>query len=243
MTIPQTQTMQWLPEQGEPQQLLVLLHGVGSSGAGMAPLAERLRREFPQAVILAPDGFEAFDADPSGRARQWFSVQGVTEENRAQRIAAVLPQLAAWLAQAQQNLGLSQQSTALVGFSQGAILSLALVHAHDGAAGRVLAFAGRYAQLPQSAPQFTTLHWFHGDADPVIPVSHARQAMQRLADLGADATIDIAQGVGHEINGTLLNQALHRLRSHIPHRTWAAAMGAAAAIAPQAAPQGDGNLH
>jgi hypothetical protein len=41
----------------------------------------------------------------------------------------------------------------------------------------------------------------------------------------------------------LFNQALHRLRSHIPHRTWAAAMGAAAAIAPQAAPQGDGNLH
>ncbi len=221
--------LQWLPAQGVPAQLFVLLHGVGSSAANMAPLAQWLQAQFPQAAILAPDGFDAFDYDPSGQARQWFSLKEVTEDNRPARIAAVLPRLMAWLTEAQQHFGIDPQATALVGFSQGAILSMALVHEHDGAAGRVLAFAGRYAKLPDTAPQLTTFHLFHGSADATIPVQHARAAIERLAALGGDATIDIVQDAGHEINGALLNNALFRLRSHIPQRTWRAALGAAQA--------------
>ncbi|MBP6336723.1 MAG: esterase [Vitreoscilla sp.] len=217
--------LQWLPPTGRPEQLMLLLHGVGANGAGMQPLADWLRREFPQAAIVAPDGFEPLDGDPSGRARQWFSRLGVTEANRAERIAAALPPLAAWVQQVQQDLGLGPAATALVGFSQGAIMSLALAQAHDGIAGRVLAFAGRYAELPTHAPEQTTLHFFHGGADEVVPAQHSRDAIQRLADLHGDATIDIAEGLGHEINAALLQRAVFRLRNHIPQRTWAAAMG------------------
>lgn len=225
-------TLQWAPEQGAPEQLFVLLHGVGANAADMTPLAQALRREFPQAAVLAFDGFDAFDAVPGGGAgRQWFSVQGVTEDNRAARVAAVLPRLADAVAAAQQACGLGPQATALVGFSQGSICALALAQAQDGIAGRVLAFAGRYAALPEAAPQHTTLHFFHGGVDPVIDVQHARAAVQRLADLHGDATIDIAEGAGHEINGALLNRALFRLRNHIPHRSWAAAMGSVPGLA------------
>ena len=97
--------------------------------------------------------------------------------------------------------------------------------------GRVLAFAGRYATLPLHAPRHTTLHLFHGAEDPVIPVRYARVAMQRLAELQGDATIDIAEGVGHELPPALVDCAIHRLRTHIPHRTWAAALGAVPALA------------
>lgn len=218
-------TLQWLPASGRPEQLLLLFHGVGANAADLGPLAGHLQREFPQAALLAFDGLEPFDGDPSGLARQWFSLQNVTEANRGERIDALLPALASIVEAAQNATGLGPQATALVGFSQGAIISLALAQRYDGLAGRVLAFAGRYAELPSHAPQATTLHFFHGGADPVIDVQHARDAMQRLAELQGDATIDIVEGAGHEINGALLNCALHRLRSHIPHRSWAAAMG------------------
>lgn len=224
-----SKTLQWLPAQGAPAQLMVLLHGVGDSAQGMAPLAAHLQRAFPQAAIVAPDGFEPLDGDPAGGGRQWFSLQDVTEANRPERVAAALPALADWLRQTQQALGVGEAATALWGFSQGAIMALELAQVHDGLAGRVLAFAGRYAALPNVAPALTTLHFLHGEADPVIPVAHARAAIDRLAELQGDATIDIAEGVGHEINGHLLNCALHRLSSHIPHRTWAEALGAAPA--------------
>jgi len=220
-------TLQWWPAAGRPEQLMILLHGVGATAADLAPLAERLRREFPQSVVLAPEGFEPFDQEPGSLGRQWFSLIDIDHPGlRAERAAALLPRMAAWVQAAQQATGVGPAATALVGFSQGSIVALELIKALDGLAGRVLAFAGRYGELPEQAPRHSTLHFFHGGADEVIPVQHAREAMQRLADLQGDATIDIAEGVGHEIPDVLLERALFRLRNHIPHRTWAAAMGA-----------------
>jgi phospholipase/carboxylesterase len=224
---PAPTVIEWLPAdvaQHPPEQLMLLLHGVGATAQGMAPLAQALRQQFPRAAIVAADGFDAFDMAPTGR--QWFSVRGVDDVNRVERVAAVLPRLAAWVKATQDRLRVGPAATALVGFSQGAIVALELVALHDGMAGRVLAFAGRYATLPMHAPQATTLHFFHGEADAVIPVQHARAAIERLAARQGDATLDIASGVGHEMSPALLRCALQRLTTHIPHRTWAQAMGA-----------------
>jgi phospholipase/carboxylesterase len=248
MTIPPTKppttaaplmphTLQWLPASGAPGQLMILLHGWGARAADMAPLAHALRQAFPQAVLLAPEGFE--DAATGGRAgRQWFGLAGtdgpVTAANRPARVAAVLPALADWVRAAQAASGLGEAATALVGFSQGAIVALELVQRHDGIAGRVLAFSGRYATLPEQAPRQTTLHFFHGAGDTVIPAAQARLAIERLAVLRGDATIDIAEGVGHALPPALIARAVERLRSHIPQRTWAAALGAVPGLAVRA---------
>ncbi|HEY6135669.1 MAG TPA: esterase [Rubrivivax sp.] len=219
--------IEWLPAQGAPEQLIVLLHGWGSAGAAMAPLAQALRAQFPQAVVLAPDAPQPFEGE--GPGRQWFSIGGITDEDRPARVAVALPPLLAWLRAQQHRLGVAPPATALGGFSQGAILALeAAVHA-DGIAGRVLAFAGRFATLPEAAPRETTLHLFHGGADDVMPVAHAQAAQDRLDALHGDATIDIAEGVGHVLHPVLVECALQRLKTHIPLRTWQAALGAAPA--------------
>jgi phospholipase/carboxylesterase len=217
-----TADLAWLPT-GRAEQLMILLHGVGADAQNLAPLAATLRQRFPQAAVLAPQGFEAFDMAPVGR--QWFSVRGVTEQNRVERVAAVLPRLLDWVRAAQQRTGVGPAATALVGFSQGSILSLEAVAAEDGIAGRVLAFSGRYARLPAQAPALSTIHILHGTADAVMPVAQARQAFEHLAQLNGDATIDLAEGVGHELHPALIDCALHRLTSHIPMRTWQAALG------------------
>ena len=48
---------------------------------------------------------------------------------------------------------------------------------------------------------------------------------QLMILLHGDATIAIATDVGHVLAPVLVERALFRLRNHIPHRTWAAAMG------------------
>jgi phospholipase/carboxylesterase len=122
-----------------------------------------------------------------------------------------------------------EAATALIGFSQGSIMALEAIAQADGLAGRVLAFSGRYASLPAQPPRLTTLHFFHGGADPVIPAAHAREAIEHLGAMDGDATLDIAQGVGHEIHPALVEQALLRLTRHVPKRMWQEALGAAAA--------------
>ncbi len=222
--------LEWLPAQGRPQQLLLLLHGWGGSGAEMAPLAQALRSAFPQAAVLAPDAPHAHqraDGSPGpAHARQWYEVAGLTPQNWPGRVDEALPGLQAWVQAQQQRLGVAPAATALGGFSQGAVLALALVLQHDGIAGRVLAFGGCLTRVPEAAPQHTTLHLFHGADDEVIPAEGSRQALGHLAELQGDATLDIAQGVGHVLHPALITCALQRLQTHIPARTWRAALGA-----------------
>ena len=205
------------------RQLFILLHGVGGTPDSLLPLAEAVRAAFPTAAVLIPEGFEPFDG--GGAGRQWFSVRGVTEENRPARVAAALPALAAYVQQAQQRFGLLQSDTALAGFSQGAIMALELVQAHDGMAGRVMAFSGRYAELPKTAPRYTTLHLLHGSADPVMDVALIQAAQTRLDELHGDSTIDVATGLGHELHPALIQRAIVRLQTCVPLRSWEAALG------------------
>lgn len=216
--------LQWLPATGRPEQLILLLHGWASQARALEPLALALTQQFPQAAVLAPQSHHA--ADGGRRGRQWYSIEGLNETVWPQRVASVLPMLQRWVAEQQQRFGVGPAATALGGFSQGAILALALALRHDGIAGRVLAFGGCLVGQPAAAPRRSTLHFFHGGDDRVILAARARQSLEWLGQLQGDATIDIAEGIGHELHPALIDCALHRLRSHIPLRTWQAALGA-----------------
>jgi phospholipase/carboxylesterase len=226
--------IEWLPASGRPQQLIVLLHGWRSDARALAPLAQALRRTFPQAAVLAPDSplrFERGEPGEPGRdlGRMWYGIDNLTPEVWPKRVAGCLPALTAWVRAQQRRLDVAPAATALGGFSQGAILSLAAVMREDGLAGRVLAFGGCLVTPPAAAPRHTTVHLFHGGDDEVIPADGSRQALQWLGELQGDATLDIAEGIGHELHPALIDCALHRLKSHIPLRTWRAALGAAPA--------------
>lgn len=209
------------PVQGRPEQLMILLPDTDAAPEDLAPLqqlAEALRPAFPQALLLA---WPMLPTAQAAAARVMAAAAG----EPAAELAPMLQALVAEVRQAQQAGGVGPAATALVGFGVGALLALELSALEDGLAGRVLAFGGRYARLPAQAPRHSTLHLFHGADDDRVPARHARQALEHLGRLQGDATLDIASGTGHALAPALIDCALHRLRSHIPHRTWAAALG------------------
>ena len=216
------------PARGGAEQLLLLWHGWAQDGAALAPLADALRREFPQAAVLVPQS--PLLADAPRRGRMWYSIQGLREQPGLwpQRVAAALGSLEPWVRAQQQRLGVGPAATCLGGFSQGALLALELAARRDGIAGRVLAFGGRFVEPPAQPPRQATLHFFHGDADAVFTTDEVRRQFEQLGAQQGDATIDIAHGVGHELHPALIERALFRLRNHIPLRTWRAALGAGA---------------
>lgn len=216
------QGIELLPATTSAQQLFILLHGAGATASDLLPLAHRIREVFPNAAFMLPDGTSP--ADGGGNGRQWFSIRGMTEENRPARVTAAIPALHALVQRAQERCNVPPSATALAGFSQGAIMALEFSALHDGGVGRVLAFSGRYARLPDQAPQLTTLHILHGEDDNVIPVSHAYAAYERLLKLQRDVTLDVASSVGHELHAALSERAIHRLLTCIPLRTWQQAL-------------------
>ncbi|MEC5342224.1 esterase [Brenneria populi] len=193
-----------------PQRLFLLFHGVGDTPAGMASVGRYFAAAFPQALVVSVGG--PFSAG-FGEGRQWFSVQGVTEENRLSRIEAAMPRFVAAVRDWQHKSGVGFQHTTLVGFSQGAIMSLEALKSEAHLAGRVIAFSGRFAALPEKAFSDIKVHLIHGDADGVISVELARAAARRFQALGASFTLDIVSGVGHGIDRQMLSHALTQLRT------------------------------
>lgn len=212
-----------LPDSVPPRQLFIILHDLGAVPSGLMPLAESLHEAYPEAALLIPDGLFPFDGGDQGR--QWYSIIGMTEETHHARLAEALPALSKLVKHAQDRLNVLPTDTALVGYSQGANMALEFSAAHDGGSGRIVAFSGRYSQLPDKAPQLTTIHLLHGENDYVISVDHAHMAYARLSELNGDATLDTASSVGHELHPVLIEQAISRLQTCIPLRSWKHALG------------------
>jgi phospholipase/carboxylesterase len=216
------QTLELLPPDQAPDTLFILLHGYGDRPEGLLGLGGQLRAAFPKAAVIIPPGF-AESVWPDGR--EWYSLEGMSREDEAVRVTEALPRLAALVRGWQNRLGITNPDTAVVGFSQGAVMALELGQFQDGLAGRVVAFAGRYLAMPDHAPELTTIHLLHGEADDVMPVAHSEAAFDRLTLLHGDATLDTASGVGHELHPALVEVAIERLRGTIPMRTWKRALG------------------
>lgn len=195
------------------KQLLLLFHGVGDNPVSMGQIGRFFAPLFPDALIVSIGG-----AEPCGPApgRQWFSVQGVTEENRQQRVDIIMPTFIDTVKHWQAQSGVGATATALIGFSQGAIMSLESIKAEPGLASRVIAFNGRYATLPSHADTSTTIHLIHGGEDRVIDLAHAVAAQEALVNAGGDVTLDIVEDLGHAIDDRSIQLALDHLRFTVP---------------------------
>jgi phospholipase/carboxylesterase len=204
-------------------QLILLFHGVGARPESMSWLGGRLATEFPKAMVVS---VAAPTRSDMALGFQWFSVVGVTEENRSARIAEVMPSFAACAAYWQTQAGVTAAATALIGFSQGAVMALESTKLATPLASRVVAISGRFAALPDAAPSDVAVHMLHGKADTVIPYSHTVNAAHRLRDLGCDVTADVLPFIGHEIHPELAELVVTKLTTHIPQRIWASVMEA-----------------
>jgi phospholipase/carboxylesterase len=201
-------TIRISPSAGQaPEVLILLLHGVGASAAAMEPVAHALARGLPTAAVVALNGYDQFDM--GGNGRQWFSVKGVTEANRHERVVAAMPRVEAVIADEEQRVGLSRGQTILVGFSQGAIMSLQIAATSLTPPRAVVSLSGRVALplMAASGPRPSVL-LSHGMADPVIPILELDTAASALGQAGCKVHSQIVPNFGHSIHPMQIERIL-----------------------------------
>lgn len=194
------------------QQLLLLFHGVGDNPVAMGEIGSWFAPLFPDALVVSVGG-----AEPSGNpaGRQWFSVQGITEDNRQARVDAIMPTFIETVRYWQKQSGVGANATALIGFSQGAIMALESIKAEPGLASRVIALTDAMrASGNRVYSHDNSLD--HGGEDPVIDLAHAVAAQEALISAGGDVTLDIVEDLGHAIDNRSMQFALDHLRYTIP---------------------------
>lgn len=219
------------PEGGQAKQLFLLFHGVGAAPDDLVPLGQILAQSFPQSAVVS---VQAPHDCPYSSGYQWYSVDSVTDAQRVERTAQALPLFQQTVQQWQHAFGVTADATAIVGFSQGAIMALSSTQHEPCLAARIVALSGRFSTLPDIAPDHCTIHMIHGKQDAVIPYAHTVYAAERLVQLGADVTADVIPFAGHEINEEIAAMVIERLSTHVPKRFWEAAQQEANLSAPLA---------
>ncbi|AOF98780.1 phospholipase/Carboxylesterase family protein (plasmid) [Blastomonas sp. RAC04] len=181
--------------------LILALHGVGSCSSDMAAALAPLTSI---AQVIALDGCEPFDG--GGRRRQWFSVNGVTEADRPRRVEEALPGLIKRIEDVARDHHVPRGELVLLGFSQGAIMTLAMV-AHGHHAGRAIAISGRLASsVVQAGAKPASLLVIGDSADQVMPSCLSAQAAEKLTGAGHRASTILTDGIGHGIGPQTISE-------------------------------------
>jgi phospholipase/carboxylesterase len=186
--------------QDTPEALVILLHGVGASGADLLGLAEFWKPLLPGAVFVAPNAPEPF---PYGGGWQWYSMETMSEADRSARVVAARQGFDALVGRivAEHGMGSRLKRVALVGFSQGAIMTLDAIAAGRWPVACAVSLSGRLATEPPFTPSpDVPVLLLHGADDPVIPSSSTETAAARLAAVGVPVSSRIYPGLGHGIS-------------------------------------------
>jgi phospholipase/carboxylesterase len=208
------------PLSGETRSVVVFLHGYGANGADLLGLADPLGEHLPDTLFVAPDAPEACAGAPFGY--QWFPIpwiDGSSEEEAARGMQAAVADLNAFLDGILVEEDLLPEQMVLLGFSQGAMMSLHVAPRREDPIAGVVAFSGRLLQpelLPDETVSRMPILLVHGDADDVVPVQSLPQAAQALQDAGfTEVFAHIMKGTAHGIAPDGLSVALAFMRDKL----------------------------
>ena len=108
---------------------------------------------------------------------------------------------------------------ALVGFSQGAMMSMHVAPRREAPMAGVVAISGRLLypeRLAAEARVKPPVLLVHGDQDPVVPFQDMSLAGDALVKAGFDTYGHVMQGTGHGIAPDGLGVTLQFLRERLP---------------------------
>jgi len=186
---------------GPPRQLVVLLHGVGADGADLISLSQAMSSALPHARFIAPNGPEPCDMAPMGY--QWFSLSDRDPKRMLEGIERAAPLLNAFIDDELSKDGLEDHQLALLGFSQGTMMSLYLAPRRPKAMAGVLGFSGALLgseNLRDEAVSKPPFMLIHGDADPVVPVQALHGAVASLQAAEIPVQWSVRPGLPHGID-------------------------------------------
>lgn len=205
---------------GQTTSMVVLVHGYGADGSDLLGLADPLAPHLPDTMFVAPDAPEPCAGNPFGF--QWSPIpwlDGSDEMQAAARFAASAADLDAFVDQRLAEVRLAPDRLVLLGFSQGAMISLHIAPRRPLPVAGVIAISGRLL-VPERLAAETVVRppvlLIHGDADPVVPFGAMAAAGKALDAAGFDTYGHVMTGTGHGIAPDGLGAALQFLKQRLP---------------------------
>jgi phospholipase/carboxylesterase len=199
--MPTLEAVHWGPaSKAKPRQLVVLCHGLGADAFDLIDLGPSWQHACPDALFASVHA--PFQHD-SGFGRQWWSVADRSPAAMQAGARTASSYLHGFIDAELERLGLPGEAYAMMGFSQGAMISLFTGLRRPVAPRAILAFSGALiaperlsAELANKAPVLIV----HGEADDTVPASRSRDAEAALIAAQVPVEAHYIPRLGHGID-------------------------------------------
>ena len=176
----------------------------------------------PHAAFVSPHAPEPCGQAPVGR--QWFALTFRDPNERWVGVNKAAPVLERFIDAELTRLGLPPSALALVGFSQGTMMSLHVGLRRAVAPAAIVGYSGLLVLPPDGNPETVAAEitsrppvlLVHGERDELIPSQALFQATQGLAALGVPVEWHLSAGLGHGIDPEGLRHGGEFLARNLP---------------------------
>ena len=184
----------------KPKQAIILCHGYGGDGKDISSLAINWQRFLPDAIFLCPNAPEVCSINPQGY--QWFDLSSDKEEEILEKSLLAEEKLSLYLDQVTENFDLEASSLALVGFSQGCMISIQTsikkikkINCLVGYSGKII----NQKHLTNNINSKPKIFLMHGENDTIVSPTYLLEAKEYLKNHKISVKTKIFKNCEHKI--------------------------------------------
>ncbi len=184
----------------KPQQVIVLCHGYGGDGKDISTLAIHWQRFLPEAIFLCPNAPEICAVNPQGY--QWFDLSSDKEELILEKSLIAEEKLNTFIDQILNNFQLEPNKLALVGFSQGCMMSIQIALKKKKQISCLIGYSGKVINqkhLSDNIHSKPKIFLMHGANDTLVPPTHLLEAKEYLVKHGLKIKTKMFKDCEHRI--------------------------------------------
>ena len=184
----------------KPKQAIVLCHGYGGDGKDISNLAINWQRFLPDAIFLCPNAPEICAINPQGY--QWFDSISEKEDVIFEKSLIAEEKLSKFLDQVFDNFQLEPNNLALVGFSQGCMISIQVGLKKKEQINCLIGYSGKIINKKHLSDNINSrpkIFLMHGENDTIVPPTHLLEAKEYLKKCGINAKTKMFKNCEHKI--------------------------------------------
>ena len=184
----------------KPRQAIVLCHGYGGDGKDISVLAINWQRFLPDAIFLCPNAPEVCSVNPQGY--QWFDLTIEKEEVILEKSLIAEEKLNTFLDQVFDNLQLEPNNLALVGFSQGSMMSIQVGLKRKKQINCLIGYSGKVINqkhLSNNVNSKPKTFLMHGENDTIVSPMHLLEAKEYLKKHSINVKTKLFKNCEHRI--------------------------------------------
>jgi len=184
----------------KPQQVIVLCHGYGGDGKDISSLAFGWQRFLPNAIFLCPNAPEVCNVNPRGY--QWFDLTMEDEKIIFENSLIAEEKLNIFLDQVLNDFQLEISNLALVGFSQGCMISIQVALKKKQQINCLIGYSGKVINQKHLSDNINSkpkIFLMHGANDSIVPSTHLLEAKEYLKKHGINTKTKMFKNCDHKI--------------------------------------------